>query len=184
MQKQTLWTANRQVFLFPELYLVPSLRDDKTDLYQRLEASLQQQDANPRAVTDAIQSYLFNLDQRANLRVEGIFDNVADEVNQPMHFVAKARTTPYLFFYRTYSLVSNTWTPWLVCFAFSSFHRILTDTLLGHRRRHSLLPCRQRHHRPQHQCDCYAESRVKSTCPAAIRWQLCDFLCARIARPS
>jgi hypothetical protein len=170
MQKQTLWTANRTVFLFPESYLVPSLRDDKTDLYQGLEASLQQQDANPQAVTDAIQSYLFNLDQRANLRVEGIFDNTADTVNHLVHFVAKTRTTPYLFFYRTYSLISNTWTPWLVCFFISLFHQILTDTLLGGRRRHSLLPCRQRHHRPQHQYDSYAESRDECTRLAAIRW--------------
>ncbi|KAG4442597.1 hypothetical protein IFR05_001927 [Cadophora sp. M221] len=99
MQKQTLWTANRKVFLFPESYLVPNLRDDKTDLYKSLEGTLQQQDANPQSVVDAYKGYLFGLDQRANLRVEGLFDDTSNAQNRLVHFIGKTRTTPYLFFY-------------------------------------------------------------------------------------
>ena len=115
MSKQTLWTANRQVFLFPESYPVPSLRDDKTDLYTALEGSLQQQDVNPQSVVDSFKSYLFSLDQRANLRVEGIFDDTSNAQNHLIHFIGKTRTTPYLFFYRAYSVTAQTWTPWQAC---------------------------------------------------------------------
>ena len=37
------WQANRRVFLYPENYLEPELRDDKTPLFKELEDTLLQQ---------------------------------------------------------------------------------------------------------------------------------------------
>jgi hypothetical protein len=42
MNKQTLWTTNCIVFLYPENWLVSSLRDDKTQFYIVLEGDLLQ----------------------------------------------------------------------------------------------------------------------------------------------
>ena len=38
-----VWEANRKVFLYPENYIEPELRDDKTPLFKELEDTLLQQ---------------------------------------------------------------------------------------------------------------------------------------------
>lgn len=40
MRRYRLWDANRKVFLYPENYLEPELRDDKTALYEEVESTL------------------------------------------------------------------------------------------------------------------------------------------------
>ena len=112
ISKQTIWTANKKVFMFAETYLTPSLRDDKTDLYLSLEAELTQKDVNPQSVQDSVKNYLFGLDQQANLLVEGIYDDDKDSSNRTIHFVARTRRSPYLYFHRTYSMTDETWTQW------------------------------------------------------------------------
>lgn len=112
MQKQTLWTANRKVFLYPELYADPTLRDDKTPQYGVLESQLQQKDVNMLNLQIGIKNYLFGLDQVANLLVEGIYQDDTDTNNKTLYFVAKTRSAPYQFFYRTSSGTGDLWTAW------------------------------------------------------------------------
>jgi hypothetical protein len=40
MRRYRLWEANRKVFLYPENYLEPELRDDKTALSKDVEGTL------------------------------------------------------------------------------------------------------------------------------------------------
>jgi hypothetical protein len=40
MRSYRLWGANRKDFLYPENYLEPELRDDKTALYDEAESTL------------------------------------------------------------------------------------------------------------------------------------------------
>jgi peptidoglycan hydrolase-like protein with peptidoglycan-binding domain len=40
MKRYRVWEANRKIFLFPENWLEPEFRDDKTELYQTLEGAL------------------------------------------------------------------------------------------------------------------------------------------------
>jgi Tc toxin complex TcA C-terminal TcB-binding domain/Neuraminidase-like domain/Salmonella virulence plasmid 28.1kDa A protein len=112
MQKQTLWTANRKVFLYPELYADPTLRDDKTPQYGLLESQLQQKDINMQNLQIGIKNYLFGLDQIANLLVEGIYQDDNDTNNKTLYYLAKTRSAPYQFFYRTSNGTGNLWTPW------------------------------------------------------------------------
>ena len=109
VSKQTLWTANRKVFLYPENYLVGSLRDDKTPQYITLETNLKQKSTDGQAVQDEIKQYLFRLDQISNLLVEGIFQDDNDAA-KTIYFVGKTRSAPYLFFTRTLSTTG--WAPW------------------------------------------------------------------------
>ncbi len=53
-----VWQANRQVFLWPENYLDPDLRDDKTPLFKELEQELLQTDISDQNVLDAYTKYL------------------------------------------------------------------------------------------------------------------------------
>ena len=44
MQNYRVWEANRKVFLFPENWIEPDLRDDKTEIFRAFESELLQED--------------------------------------------------------------------------------------------------------------------------------------------
>ena len=73
MQKYRVWEANRKVFLYPENWIKSELRDDKSPFYKELESELLQKDINKQTVEDALKSYLFKVDEVANLKVVGLF---------------------------------------------------------------------------------------------------------------
>jgi hypothetical protein len=53
-----VWEANRKVFLWPENYIEPDLRDDKTPLFKELESELLQTAISDQDVLDAYTKYL------------------------------------------------------------------------------------------------------------------------------
>jgi hypothetical protein len=95
MQRYRVWEANRKVFLYPENWIVSELRDDKSPFYKELESELLQKDINTQTVQDALKSYLFKVDEVANLKVVGLF---LDEVGRRLHVFARTRNTPYFFY--------------------------------------------------------------------------------------
>ena len=44
MKNYRVWEANRKVFLYPENWIEPELRDDKTPFFKELETELLQND--------------------------------------------------------------------------------------------------------------------------------------------
>ncbi len=123
MQKYRLWEAARKVFLYPENWLVPSLRDDKSPIYLQLESALLQNDVSEQTVTDAMQAYLFSLDGIANLEMMGIYlqdetVTVDDGLGQTtthlnvIYLFARSRRSPFSFYYRSYDILSENWAPW------------------------------------------------------------------------
>ncbi len=68
-----LWQANRKVFVYPENYIEPDLRDDKTPLFKELESELLQQDITEQNVLDAYASYLEGFEQLATLKIAGSY---------------------------------------------------------------------------------------------------------------
>jgi Tc toxin complex TcA C-terminal TcB-binding domain/Neuraminidase-like domain len=112
LSKETIRTANVKVLLTPENYIVSSLRDDKSPLYDTLENEILQKDINPQALKESLTSYLYGLDQVANLRVEGLFQD--NDENETVYIVGKSRSTPYTFYNRTYQKIPRFWTPWRV----------------------------------------------------------------------
>ena len=109
MQKYRVWEANRKVFLYPENWIKSELRDDKSPFYKELESELLQKDINSQTVEDALHSYLFKVDEVANLKVVGLF---LDDVRSRLHVFARTRNAPYLFYYRYYQTDQQNWYPW------------------------------------------------------------------------
>ncbi|RKK82860.1 hypothetical protein BFJ71_g15130 [Fusarium oxysporum] len=112
MQNYRVWEANRKVFLWPENWLNPTLRDDKSELFQALESQLLQKDLNPRALQDALKQYLFGVDQVSNLQVIGL---VVNQTSSILHIFAKTIAAPYFYFYRRYQSFATgqgNWSPW------------------------------------------------------------------------
>jgi Tc toxin complex TcA C-terminal TcB-binding domain/Neuraminidase-like domain/Salmonella virulence plasmid 28.1kDa A protein len=108
MQKYRVWEANRKIFLYPENWIKSELRDDKSPFYKELESELLQKDINTKTVEDALKSYLFKVDEVANLRVIGLFL----EKGVKLHVFARTRIVPYTLHYRYFVIAENNWYAW------------------------------------------------------------------------
>ncbi|HEX7734439.1 MAG TPA: neuraminidase-like domain-containing protein, partial [Ktedonobacteraceae bacterium] len=73
MHNYRLWEANREVFLYPENYLVPTLRDGMTPPFRDLMDSLLQNPITDENVTQAYQDYLYALNDVSQLQICGTF---------------------------------------------------------------------------------------------------------------
>lgn len=115
MQRYRVWEANRKVFLYPENWLRAELRDDKSPFYLELESELLQKDINPQTVQDAMKSYLFKVDEVANLKVVGLFqeqepNSEGELISTKLHVFSRTRNAPYFFYYRYFE--KGNWYAW------------------------------------------------------------------------
>lgn len=99
-----VWEANRKVFLYPENYLEPDLRDDKTPLFKELEQILLQQEINAQTVTDAYTQYLKGFEEIAQLQIAGAYHDLKkteEEGKDILHLFATTASEPPIYYYRT-----------------------------------------------------------------------------------
>ncbi|HEV8713432.1 MAG TPA: neuraminidase-like domain-containing protein [Candidatus Binatia bacterium] len=110
MRKYRVWEANRKVFLWPENWIEPELKKDKSQFFKDLENELLQNEINQYTVESAFSNYLEKLDGVAQLEIAGFYQE-DDGDNTILH--AFGRTTgaePHLYYYRRYDY--RQWTPW------------------------------------------------------------------------
>ncbi len=112
MKSYRLWEANRKVFLYPENWIEPELRHDKTTLFKGLESALLQGNVDQELAADAFMTYLEGLDTTARLEVAGMYqqDAIAD---QPavLHVLARTLDATPAHFYRR-RVAEGRWTEW------------------------------------------------------------------------
>lgn len=99
-----VWQANRKVFLWPENYLEPDLRDDKTPLFEELEHELLQTDISDQNVLDAYTKYLAGFEELASLSLAGAYHDViggSAGVRDILHLFCVSASDPPTFYYRT-----------------------------------------------------------------------------------
>ena len=101
-----VWEANRKVFLYPENWIEPELRDDKSPFFLDLESRLRQEEVTEDSAQEALLGYLEKLDAVANLEMIGIFP---DEITGMVHAFGRTRTVPHQYFYR--NLYNSVWSP-------------------------------------------------------------------------
>jgi hypothetical protein len=82
MKNYRVWEANRKVFLFPENYLEPELRDNASPLFEELVDELQQNDVNEDSVKAAYTRYLDKFAALANLNIVGAYHDVETLLEQ------------------------------------------------------------------------------------------------------
>ena len=102
MKRYRVWEANRQIFLYPENYIVPELRDDKTDLFSTLEAALSAQAVTADTVADAFNTYLEGLLALSNIEIVATYyqpsgDEYDDDI---LHVIGRTRGAPQDYYYR------------------------------------------------------------------------------------
>lgn len=111
MKRYRIWEANRKIFLFPENWLEPEFRDDKTHLFRELEGSLLQGDVSNDLVEDAFLNYLRKLDELARLDIVAMhMEDDPDPARRSLHVIGRTYSQPHKYFYRRY--IHQAWTPW------------------------------------------------------------------------
>jgi len=115
-QQFRLWQANREVFLYPENYLLPELRKDASPFFTDLENDLRQTNCDADAAEAAIENYLRKLVGVARLQIAAHYNETKPDGSTVLHVFARTRGTPPQWFYRTRTgLVagSGAWSAWL-----------------------------------------------------------------------
>jgi hypothetical protein len=117
------WEANREIYVYPENYVDPTLRKMQSPLYKNLVSEVKQQPASEESVTKAYLNYLDGLRDIASLE---ILDSYARPIPASLDLSGKGRiidvfgrtlASPATFYHRK-AVVSDpasahiTWTPW------------------------------------------------------------------------
>jgi len=112
MKRYRVWEANRKIFLYPENWLEPEFRDDKSHLFAELESTLLQNDVTADVVEDAFLVYLRKLDEIARLDVAGFYieQESLDPGSTTLHVIGRTHGSPHQYFYRR--MQHGMWTPW------------------------------------------------------------------------
>ena len=111
VKRYRVWEANRKIFLFPENWLEPEFRDDKTHLFTELEGALLQGDVSSDLVEDAFFNYLKKLDELARLDICAMhMEDNSDPALRTLHVFGRTFSQPHKYFYRRYA--HQIWTPW------------------------------------------------------------------------
>lgn len=103
-----VWEANRKVFLYPENYIEPDLRDNKSPIFKELEDELLQQKITKESAEAAYKKYLAQFAELARLRIAGSYYH-AD--TNTYYFFGRTQQDPPQYYYRKW-VDSKVWTSW------------------------------------------------------------------------
>ncbi|GAA1970923.1 hypothetical protein GCM10009776_37390 [Microbacterium deminutum] len=114
-KKYRVWEAAREVFLWPENWLEPELRDNKSAFFSELEEALLQEDVTTDSAERIYHDYLVKLDEVSRLEIMGMYEDTwsvnDDEETNVLHVFGRTHDTPALYFYRRCEDQAR-WTPW------------------------------------------------------------------------
>lgn len=136
MKNYRVWEANRKVFLYPENFIEPELRDTKTPLFAELEQELMQSTISPASVTSVYMNYLNKFREITNLKIVGTYlhtDLISEtyiddegqeqqrrvpdpDADQVLYLIGRTNSQPPIHYVRTKVIEARTglerWTPW------------------------------------------------------------------------
>ncbi len=120
MKSYRVWEANRKVFLYPENWIEPELREDKSPFFKELESELVQSDMTEENANAAFLNYVQKVHDVARLDIVGTYyelddtdprDNLPPDINQ-LHVVGRTRAQPAVHYYRRFDINYLEWTAW------------------------------------------------------------------------
>jgi hypothetical protein len=117
MKNYRVWQANREIFLYPENWIEPSLRDDKTPLFLDLENELLKNDITADRAEDAYIKYLEGLNDISRLEIVAMYhdyqaDSQGNTIVDKRHvFGRTGQAKPHKYFYRR-RIDGRYWTAW------------------------------------------------------------------------
>jgi Tc toxin complex TcA C-terminal TcB-binding domain/Neuraminidase-like domain/Salmonella virulence plasmid 28.1kDa A protein len=116
MKNYRVWEANRKVFFYPENWIEPELRDDKSPFFKELESELLQNDLTMDTAETSFLHYLEKLDAVARLEIVGMYhqeeyDKSGNKAVDILHTFGRTRGIPHIYYYRQ-RIDSAYWTSW------------------------------------------------------------------------
>jgi hypothetical protein len=130
MLRYRLWEARQKAFFYPENWLDPTLRDDKTEQYLALESAVMETKLDMDVITSLIKDYVYRVNEVADLQVDAYLWERQDKrtsvgrgeediaYDSEFHVFARTRTSPAVYYYRKLQLGGSDvniiayWTPW------------------------------------------------------------------------
>jgi len=112
MKRYRVWEANRKVFLYPENWIEPELRDEKSPFFLDLEQELMQQEVTMDGAEDAYRNYLEKLDKVANLEIRAMFDEPLSQDEAVLHVFGRTRSSTGPEHWYRRRINGARWTPW------------------------------------------------------------------------
>ena len=110
MRKYQVWVANRKVFLWPENWIEPELKKDRSPFFKDLENELVQNEINQYTAESAFANYLEKLDGVAQLEIAGFYQEDNEDGSIVHVFGRTPGAEPHAYYYRRYDY--RQWTPW------------------------------------------------------------------------
>lgn len=114
MKRYRIWEANRKIFLYPENWLEPEFRLDKSPLYKEMEGKLLQSDINMELAEEVFGNYIKQLDDIARLEIVGTYleENIkGDPTKERLHVIARTNGNTRQYYYRKYDEFQR-WSAW------------------------------------------------------------------------
>lgn len=119
MRSYRLWEANRKVFLYPENWLFPDLRDDKSASFRRLEANLSQGELSHERAGQAYGQFLADINDIGQTQVLGLFEDVdalsgtgVPRKRRDLYMVGRSPSPPYTYHWRRCQDFGKRWMEW------------------------------------------------------------------------
>ncbi|MHC1764915.1 MAG: neuraminidase-like domain-containing protein [Verrucomicrobiia bacterium] len=110
MRRYRVWEANRKVFLWPENWIEPELRKDRSSFFKELENELLQNELNQCTAETAFTNYLEKLIGIAQLEVSNLYQEDQGDDTIIHVFGRTTGAEPHQYYYRRYDY--RQWTPW------------------------------------------------------------------------
>ncbi|CAN5241687.1 hypothetical protein BH23BAC2_BH23BAC2_15780 [soil metagenome] len=108
MKNYRVWEANRKIFVYPENWLEPEWRTNKSPFFKDLESEILKNDITDRTVESAFRAYLNKMDEVARLDLCGMYEDTNTSV---IHVFGRTNNTPRKYYYRTYN-EHKKWSAW------------------------------------------------------------------------
>lgn len=104
------WASNERVHYFPSAYLDPSLRQNRTESFAKLESDLNQSQLSVESVENAVLAYLSRLEELANLKTVNGYIDGTDFTQSTYYFIAKSRNADK-WYWRSLDMSQRPWVP-------------------------------------------------------------------------
>lgn len=108
MKNYRVWEANRKVWLYPENWIEPDLRDDKSPFFEQLEQDLLQSELTNEVAERALRRYIQSVDEIARLEIVATHEDGDGAV----HVIGRTFNSPKNYWYRARDAQSKMWSAW------------------------------------------------------------------------
>ncbi|WP_156437542.1 MULTISPECIES: neuraminidase-like domain-containing protein [Burkholderia] len=103
----SIWAAGAEVQNYPENYISPITRLEKSHYFEDLETALNQARLDPDHVQDAALSYLNQFEAVSNLKILSGYIQGRDFARASYYFIGRTTTKPYQYYWRQLDLDKN-----------------------------------------------------------------------------